>query len=139
MFIKVIQINTIYIVIMQINIIEEHKSVILAAFQGEGLYFLNYKTHFPFAIWEENGGASYSPNVAYLPRWGRDGGGAGSQEAGAGSPLQEDGGGRSGAMPWALGWEEGVSRRCEAREARAESLLRHTVVLGRRVQAVQTC
>ena len=37
----------------------------------------------------------------------------------------------------ALGWEEGVSRQCEAREAGAESLLRHTIVLGRRVQAVQ--
>ena len=30
----------------------------------------------------------------------------------------------------ALGWEEGVSRRCEAREARAESLMGHTIVLG---------
>ena len=28
------------------------------------LYFSDYKTHPP--IWEENGGASYSPNVAYL-------------------------------------------------------------------------
>ena len=38
-------------------------------------------------IWEENGGASYSPNVAYLVRRSREGGGsggAGSQEAGAG-------------------------------------------------------
>ena len=40
-------------------------------------------------------------------------------------------------MLWALGWEEGVSQWCEAREARAESLLQHTVVLGRGVQAVQ--
>ena len=38
------------------------------------------------------------------------GGGAGSQEAGSGSLLQEASGGRSGAMLWALGWEEGVSR-----------------------------
>ena len=30
-----------------------------------------------------------------------------------------------------LGWEEWVSWRCEAREAGAESRLRHTIVLGR--------
>ena len=35
-----------------------------------------------------------------------------------------------------LGWEEGMSWQCEAREAGAESLLRHTIVPGRRVQAV---
>ena len=36
-------------------------------------------------IWEENGGVSYSLNVAYLPCWGWGcGSGAGSQEAGAG-------------------------------------------------------
>ena len=36
----------------------------------EVLYFLNYKTHFPSPeIWEENGGVSYSPNVAYLACW----------------------------------------------------------------------
>ena len=64
-------------------------------------------------------------------------GGAGSQEAGAGSPLQEAGGGRSGVMLRALGWEEGVSPWCIAREAAAESPLWHTVVLGRRVPAVQ--
>ena len=29
-------------------------------------YFLDYKMHFPPQIWEENGGVSYSPNVAYL-------------------------------------------------------------------------
>ena len=29
-------------------------------------------------------GMSYSPNIAYLARWGGGGGGAGSQEAGAG-------------------------------------------------------
>ena len=41
--------------------------------------------HFPLQIWEENGGASYSLNVAYLARrWGWGGSGAGSQEAGAG-------------------------------------------------------
>ena len=61
----------------------------------------------------------------------------GSQEAGAGSLLQEAGGSRSGVMLRALGWEEGVSPRCEARGAGAESLLRHTIVLGRRVQTVQ--
>ena len=33
-------------------------------------YFLDYKAHFPPQIWEENGGPSYSPNVAYLARWG---------------------------------------------------------------------
>ena len=27
----------------------------------------------PLAIWEENGGASYSQNVAYLAHWGRGG------------------------------------------------------------------
>ena len=37
----------------------------------------------------------------------------------------------------ALGWEERVSWWREAREAGAESLLQHTIVLGRRVQAVQ--
>ena len=37
----------------------------------------------------------------------------------------------------ALGWEEGVSQWCEAREAGAESPLWHTIVLGRRVQVVQ--
>ena len=57
--------------------------------------------------------------------------------AGAGSPLQEAGGGRSGAMLWALGLEEGLSLWYEAREAGAESLLWHTIVLGRRVQVVQ--
>ena len=29
-------------------------------------YFLDYKMHFPSQNWEENGGASYSLNVAYL-------------------------------------------------------------------------
>ena len=61
----------------------------------------------------------------------------GSQEAGAGSLLQEACGGRSGAMPRTLGWEEVVPGWCEVREAGAESLLQHTIVLGRRVQAVQ--
>ena len=38
-------------------------------------YFSDYKTHFmPPKIWEENGGASYSPNVAYLARGGVGGG-----------------------------------------------------------------
>ena len=65
-------------------------------------------------------------------------GGVESQEAGAGSPLQEAGSSRSGAMLRALGWEEGVSQQCKAREAGVESPLRHTIVLGRRrVQAVQ--
>ena len=79
---------------------------------------------------------SYSPNVAYVACY-RGDGRVGSQEAGAGSLLEEAGGGRSGAMLRALGWEEGVSQWCEAREAGAESLLRHTIVLGRRVWAVQ--
>ena len=61
----------------------------------------------------------------------------GSQEAGAGSLLQEAGGSRSGVMLRALGWEEGVSQQCEAREAGVESPLWHTAVLGRGVQAVQ--
>ena len=51
-------------------------------------------------------------------------GGAGSQEAEAGSLLQEAGGGRSGVMPWALRWKEGVSQLCEAREAGVESWAR---------------
>ena len=38
-----------------------------------------------------------------------------------------------------LGWEEGVSQWCEAREAGAESLLWHTIVLERREQVVQAC
>ena len=33
------------------------------------MYFLDYKTHFPPQIWEENGGASYSHNVAYLAHY----------------------------------------------------------------------
>ena len=45
--------------------------------------------------------------------------------------------GKSGAMLPALGWEEGLSQQCEAREAGAESPLRCTIVLGRRVQVVQ--
>ena len=38
---------------------------------------------------------SYNPNVAYLARWGGQHG-VGSQEAGAGVPLQEAGSNRSG-------------------------------------------
>ena len=38
------------------------------------LYFWDYKTHFPPPqIWEENGNASYSLNVAYLARSGEAG------------------------------------------------------------------
>ena len=40
-------------------------------------------------------------------------------------------------MLQSLGWEKGVSQRCKAREAGAESPLHHTAVLGRSVQAVQ--
>ena len=81
---------------------------------------------------------SYSPNVAYLACGrGRGGSGAWSQEAGTGSLLQEGGGGRSGEILWALAWEEGVSQRCEARGAGEEFPLLHTIVLGRRLQAVQ--
>ena len=69
-------------------------------------YFLDCKTHFPPKIWEENGGASYRTNVAYLACGGARRGGS---RGGAGSPLQEAGSGRSGAMLWVLGWEEGVS------------------------------
>ena len=37
--------------------------------------FSDYKTHLPHPqIWEENGGASYNLNVAYLARWGGRGG-----------------------------------------------------------------
>ena len=36
-------------------------------------YFLNYKMHFSPQIWEENGGASYSLNVAYLTHAGGGG------------------------------------------------------------------
>ena len=36
-------------------------------------YFLDYKMQFPQQIWEENGGASYSANVAYLALWGGGG------------------------------------------------------------------
>ena len=40
------------------------------------LYFLDCKTQFPPPqIWEENGGVSYNPNIAYL---GCCGGGVGS-------------------------------------------------------------
>ena len=52
----------------------------------------------------ENGGASYSLNVAYLAHWGWGGSsGVGLQEVGAGSPLQEARGGRNGMMLQALG------------------------------------
>ena len=61
----------------------------------------------------------------------------GSQEAGAGSLLQEAGNGRSPVMLQALGWEEGVSWQFEARDIGVESPLWHTIVLGRRVQEVQ--
>ena len=54
-----------------------------------------------------------------------------------GHRRREASGGRSGAMLRALGSEEGVSRQWEAKEAGMESLLWHTIVLGRRVQAVQ--
>ena len=40
----------------------------------------------------------------------------GLQEVGAGSPLQEAGSGRSGAMLQALGWEEGESPWCKTME-----------------------
>ena len=57
------------------------------------LYFSDYKMHFPSPNLEENGGESYSLNVVYLAHCGAGGGGSssgmGSQEAGAGSPLQE--------------------------------------------------
>ena len=36
-------------------------------------YCLDYKTHTSPQIWEEDGGASYSPNVAYLAHWGGGG------------------------------------------------------------------
>ena len=37
------------------------------AVQGTNTVVLDYKTHFFLSqIWEEKGGASYSPNVAYL-------------------------------------------------------------------------
>ena len=81
--------------------------------EGQLLYFSDCKTHSPPQIWEENWGASYSPNVAYLAHrgWGEGhGSGMGPQEAGAGSPLQEASGGRSGALLRALGWKEGVSK-----------------------------
>ena len=127
---------------MQVRLLEifmckclyEHMlSILLSKLLGVP-YFLDYKMHIPPQIWEGNGGASYSPNIAYLAHLGGGAGGeAGSQEAGAGSPLQEAGCGRSGVVLQALGWEEGVSRQCEARETGAESRLRHTILLGRRV------
>ena len=40
-------------------------------------YFSDYKVQPPHQNWEENGGVSYSPNVAYLARWGGGSGGAG--------------------------------------------------------------
>ena len=51
--------------------------------------------------------------------------------------LLEVSGNSSGEMLRALGWEEGVCGWCEATEAGTESPLQHTIVLGRRVQAVQ--
>ena len=50
---------------------------------------------------------------------------------------QEAGSDRRRVMLRALGWEEGMSQQCEVREAGVESQLRHTTVLGRRVQAMQ--
>ena len=40
-------------------------------------YLSDYKMYFPPQIWEENGGVSYSWNVAYLARWGGGEGGRG--------------------------------------------------------------
>ena len=37
--------------------------------RGDVPYFPGYEMHFPPKIWEEGGGASYSPNVAYLARY----------------------------------------------------------------------
>ena len=33
------------------------------------LYFSGYRIHFSPQVWEENEGASYSPNVAYLAHY----------------------------------------------------------------------
>ena len=55
---------------------------------GLTVFFGLYNAPFP-QTWEENEGASYSLNVAYLAPWVGGSSGAGSQEAGAGSLLQE--------------------------------------------------
>ena len=71
---------------------------------------------------------------------GGGGGGAGSQESGAGSPLHEVCRQREWGDVGALGREKRVSpRQREAREAGVESLLHHTIVLGRTVQDMQAC
>ena len=51
---------------------------------GGTVFFRLQDTLPPPQIWEENGGASYSPNVAYLAHLRGRCGGVGSQEAGAG-------------------------------------------------------
>ena len=95
-------------------------------------YFSDYMMHFFPQIWEETGGASSECSFPGLLGW-WGGSGAGSQEAGAGSPLQEASGKQGWVMLLSLGWEGQVSWRCKAREAGAESLLQHAMVLGRRV------
>ena len=86
--------------------------------------FWTIRHTFPPKIWEENGGASYRLNVAYLAhrggQWSGVTGGR-SRVTTAGSQQRQ----------------ERVSQWWEAREAGAESPLHHTTVLGRRVQVVQ--
>ena len=60
----------------------------------------DYKTHLP--IWEENGGVSYSPNVAYLACWGGWAGGGGGG-AGSGAESQEA---EAGSLAESRRWQE---------------------------------
>ena len=90
-------------------------------------------------IWEENGGASYSSNVAYLAGWGVRGRWwsgvtrGRSRVAAAGSWWGQKWGDAAGP-----GLGGGcVSWWCEASEAGVEFPLWHTIVLGRRLQVVQ--
>ena len=94
---------------------------------------MDYKTHSP-PIWEENGGASYRPNVAYLAHGGREGArsvwwsgvtGGRSRVATVGSQQQQEW--EDAAGP---GLGGGVPQWCEAREAGAESPVQHTIVVG---------
>ena len=99
-------------------------------------YFSDYKMHTP-QIWEENGGASYSPNVAYLVYGGR---GQWSGVTGRRSRVAAAAGSR-GRQDWGDAVGPGLGGGgvpvVDAREAGAESPLQHTIVLGRRVQGVQ--
>ena len=92
----------------------------------------------PPKIWEENGGASYRLNVAYLAhrggQWSGVTGGR-SRVTTAGSWQRQEWGNAVGS---GLGGG-GVPAVRSKGVLGPESLLRHTIVLRRRVQVVKAC